>query len=89
MVDGSFFESGPFQELSPGSRLLSLALLQIADDEGLILWNEAFVRAYAFPSDPVAPVRNMISELESVDFLTVIERDRQDYLWIPDLIEVD
>lgn len=88
-VNATFFASEAFQKVSPAGRLLSLALLQLSDHEGLIRWNETMIRAYAFPAEPCAPVAAMVEELEGIEFLTVLERDGEDYLWLPGAMEPD
>lgn len=88
-VGPEFFASESFATISPHSRLLSIALMQMADPKGLVRWCEPAIRAYAFPAEPTAPVEDMIDELECVEFLRVVEREEDTFLWLPGAMTVD
>lgn len=52
-IKPEFWESESVGRLSFGARLLCIASLNLADDEGLLRWNEAFLMSQVFAYDDV------------------------------------
>lgn len=59
-IKPEFWESESVGRLTMGSRLLFIACLNFADDEGLLRWNEAYLQSQAFAYDELAP--NQLTE---------------------------
>ena len=67
-----FWEDEKVGTLSRDARLLFLATWNVADDEGLLRWNPAYLKAEAFRYDwdiTEAAVRDMMRELSFGDFV--------------------
>jgi hypothetical protein len=53
-------------ELSFGARLLFIATWNLADDEGILRWNAAYLRGHVFTYDvhvPIAKIKDLMQEL--------------------------
>lgn len=67
-IKPEFWESESIGRLSMGARLLFLASLNLADDEGLLRWNEAYLSSQAFVYDELSNeqisewMRELVSE---------------------------
>jgi hypothetical protein len=53
-IKPDFWESESIGRLSMGARLLCIASLNMADDEGLLRWNEAYLMSQAFVYDELS-----------------------------------
>ena len=75
MIKPEFWEDEKIGTLSLPARLLFLACLNFADDEGLIRWNTSYLNACAFVYDKFSEnkVKKMMNELEKSKILQVFE----------------
>ena len=75
MIKPEFWEDEKIGQLSSHARLLFLACLNFADDEGFIRWNEAYLIASAFPYDKLSErkIKNFMKELENLKLVQVFE----------------
>lgn len=85
-IKPEFWESESIGRLSMGARLLFLASLNLADDEGLLRWNEAYLSSQAFVYDDLdmEMVREWMRELvtERIVFPYVAGKTNQKLGWI-------
>jgi len=86
-IKPEFWEDETIGTLSREARLLFLATLNLADDEGLLRWNAEFLKASAFIYDPdisVDMVSGYMRELVSAELLFpyVAGRVKQELAWI-------
>ena len=69
-VKPDFWKNPDLAKLSDFTRLLALALLNFADDEGLFLADDALIRGELFPfGDKSSMIRRSIAELSNVGFV--------------------
>lgn len=75
MIKPEFWEDEKIGTLSLPARLLFLASLNFADDEGLIRWNSSYLNACAFVYDNFSEnkIKKTMSELEKAKLLHVFE----------------
>ena len=66
MIKPEFWEDEKIGSLSSNAKLLFLACLNFADDEGLIRWNTHYLAAVAFMYDEIAQdsIKDYMAELE-------------------------
>lgn len=85
-VKPEFWESETIGCLSFGARLLFLACLNLADDEGLLRWNANYLSAHAFMYDELDPknLSKWMSELEQNELVFAYEGGKVSYklAWI-------
>lgn len=73
-IKPEFWQNEELASLSEHARLLAIALLNHADDDGYFLANVALVRSACFPfEDDSSNVRRSIDELSSVGYIVVRE----------------
>lgn len=70
-IKPEFWEDESVGTLSHPARLLFLGSLNLADDEGLLRWNEMYISSSIFPYDKVRPitVKSWMAELVDNDFI--------------------
>lgn len=75
MIKPEFWEDEKIGTLSLPARLLFLACLNFADDEGLIRWNSSYLNACAFVYDNFSEnkIKKIMNELEKSKILQVFE----------------
>jgi hypothetical protein len=75
MIKPEFWEDEKVGQLSPMARLLFIAALNFADDEGFIRWNEDYISASVFPYDKLSDnkTKRLMKELENLQILEVFE----------------
>ena len=75
MIKPEFWEDEKVGQLSPMARLLFIAALNFADDEGFIRWNEDYISASVFPYDKLSnnKTKRLMKELENLEILEVFE----------------
>lgn len=75
MIKPEFWEDEKIGTLSLPARLLFLACLNFADDEGLIRWNSSYLNACAFVYDNFSEnkIKKTMSELEKAKLLHIFE----------------
>lgn len=84
-VKPEFWQDETIGELSAKARLLFLCSLNLADDEGLLSWNSAFLRAQAFMFDDVTleEMESCMKELsESQIIFEYQDQKNKKYGWI-------
>jgi hypothetical protein len=73
-IKPEFWQNEQLASLSEHARLLAIALLNHADDEGYFLANVALVRSACFPfEDDSTNVRRSIGELSSIGYIAIRE----------------
>jgi hypothetical protein len=75
MIKPEFWEDEKVGQLSPMARLLFIAALNFADDEGFIRWNEDYISASVFPYDKLSDnkTKRLMKELENLKIVEVFE----------------
>jgi hypothetical protein len=75
MIKPEFWEDEKVGQLSPMARLLFIAALNFADDEGFIRWNEDYISASVFPYDKLSTTKTkrLMKELENLQIVEVFE----------------
>lgn len=75
MIKPEFWEDEKIGTLSLPARLLFLACLNFADDEGLIRWNSSYLNSCAFVYDSFSEnkIKKIMNELEKSKILQVFE----------------
>ncbi len=75
MIKPEFWEDEKVGMLSPMARLLFIAILNFADDEGFVRWNCAYLSTSAFPYDKLSEnkIKKMMKELEKLQIVEVFE----------------
>jgi hypothetical protein len=75
MIKPEFWEDEKVGQLSPMARLLFIAALNFADDEGFIRWNEDYISASVFPYDKLSDnkTKRLMKELENLQIVEVFE----------------
>ena len=70
-IKPEFWEDEKIGLLSHGARLLFIGCFNLADDEGLLRWNEMFLGASIFPYDDIKTdsVKKWMSELEQQELV--------------------
>lgn len=76
-IKPEFWQSRTLAGVSPFSRLLAIALLNWADDEGWFKADPALIRGSLFPfEDDSETVRGAVAELSRIGFIRVAEQSR-------------
>lgn len=76
-IKPEFWQSRTLAGVSPFSRLLAIALLNWADDEGWFKADPALIRGSLFPfEDDSETVRGAVEELSRIGFIRVAEQSR-------------
>lgn len=71
-VKPAFWKSETLKEVAKEHRLLAIALLNYADDEGYFMANEALIRGECFPFDEDSKsVRGGLSELSRIGYIVL------------------
>tara|TARA_Y100000034_G_scaffold64476_1_gene78000 strand:- start:1628 stop:2740 length:1113 start_codon:yes stop_codon:yes gene_type:complete len=84
-IKPEFWQDETIGDLSPNARLLFLASLNLADDEGLLKWNAAFLRAQVFMYDDltIGDMGGLMQELQDSGIvLTYKDAKQQVYGWV-------
>lgn len=81
-----FFQDEKLAELSPYSRLLAVAILQLCDVSGRMRWIPMQVHAHAFPFEPDVDIEALAEDLESIEYLIRYEINGRLYAEIPGFI---
>lgn len=85
-IKPDFWEDEKIGELTHGARLLFIGCLNLADDEGLLRWNEMYLGSTIFPYDDIKieTIKKWMSELELKDLVFAYQSGttRQKLGWI-------
>jgi len=90
-VKPEFWESETVGCLTFGARLLFLASLNLADDEGLLRWNTSYLSSHAFMYDDIDPktVEKWMKELEDGELVFAYKagKTNQSLGWMPNFLK--
>jgi DnaD/phage-associated family protein len=85
-IKPSFWTDEKIGKLSFGARLLFIASWNLADDEGIIIWNESYLRGQVFPYEkklPLSQVKRMMDELIQQKLCVFYRCGCDSYAFIP------
>lgn len=86
-IKPEFWADEAIAKLSYPARLLSIALLNFADDEGRLRGSPMLIRAECFPYEPDIDIVKLLAELQAVRFVVAYEDQGQKYLWIRKFVD--
>lgn len=83
-IKPEMWESRSFGRVSAHARLLFLACISAADDEGLVPWDAHFAKSKAFAYDDVSieQVNEWMRELADTDLVHVYSAHGDEYAWL-------
>lgn len=83
-IKPEMWESRSFGRVSVQARLLFLACISAADDEGIVPWDAHFAKAKAFAYDDVSieQVQEWMNELADTDLVHVYAAHGDEYAWL-------
>jgi len=84
-IKPSFWTDEKIGKISWGARLLFIATWNLADDEGILVWNAAYLRGQVFPYDiyvSVAKIKGLMQELIDKKFIEKYEVGEEVYAFV-------
>lgn len=85
-IKPNLFKNDELAELDPLARLLFIGLWCYADREGRIKYRPARIKAELLPYDD-CDIEELMTQLDSKDFIRLYEVEKQAYLWIPKFLD--
>jgi DnaD/phage-associated family protein len=85
-IKPQFWTDEKIGQLSWGARLLFIACWNLADDEGILIWNSSYLRGQVFPYEKrlsLAQVMRMMNELTSLGMCICYTSGANNYAFIP------